>query len=432
MTANRYQIGEMIGRGSSADVFRSELSDITGPWRHVAVKRLHDPLAENSPDARRLTREAHLASRLEHPNVVSIVDVTRDANDRVLLVMELVDGPSLARLLDAGPLPLPVAIYIVRQVLRALAHAHAQSIHHRDVSPNNVLLSRTGEVKLGDFGYAKAATEKSRAPDRYAGTAAYIAPETIIGLRPDHRGDLYAVGTMLYQLVTGELPFGHGSVAEYWARMVTDTPLPPSDLCPDLPGELDAVVLKLMAREREDRYQSAEEVLEALADFLASGPEALAEIIHEQGEDAWKPKLPLPLPPDGASAAPGKRDKRDKFGARRSRYAMPLILTLAGALLGGAAVAWLQSPDAPHEQGPTAPAPASETPSRDKPAADKPAHDPDQPEPAGRDDEPAALSPEAVANRSDSETGVDKASHRPRRSEWTPVETVRIPGPPGQ
>ncbi len=261
--ADRYQLEAEIGRGGMGVIYRARdlLLD-----RAVAVKLLNDAgLGEAGRE--RLLREARAAARLNHPSIVAVYDAgeARLAGDApsAFIVMELVVGQSLY---ERWPLPLEAVLSVAGQVCAALGHAHAHGLIHRDLKPENVLLAADGRVKLTDFGLARSAAVPRTTPDGpLVGTPFYLAPEQALGQTIDGRADLYALGVLLYELVTGRLPFTGDDPLLIIAQHVHAPVTAPSVHRPDLPAALEAVILRLLAKAPDDRYPTAEAVAQALA-----------------------------------------------------------------------------------------------------------------------------------------------------------------------
>jgi eukaryotic-like serine/threonine-protein kinase len=273
---SRYRAVQKIADGGSAEVFLAEQMGAAGFKRLVVLKRIRPELYADAQYREMLIEEAQLAMSLHHSNLVEVLDVG-EANGRYFLVMELVDGWTLHQIMrrarDAKlPLPPELAVYIVGELCRALAYAHQRTeggeplgIVHRDVCPNNVLISMHAEVKLTDFGIAKARTRTAHTKiGMIKGKPAYMSPEQTRAEVLDARSDLFSVGTVLYALLTDKLPFPGPSDQELLIQVSNADVPSPDKLKPELPKELCKLVLKAMAKKRENRFSSAQEMMSAL------------------------------------------------------------------------------------------------------------------------------------------------------------------------
>ena len=278
MLGDRYEIGEVIGRGGMAEVHEGRDLRL---GRRVAVKILRPDLARDPTFQARFRREAQSAAALNHPNIVAVYDTGEDVltspgGERTVvpyIVMEYVDGMTLRQLLASGRRLLPErALEIAGGVLSALDYAHRHGIVHRDIKPANVMLTRTGDVKVMDFGIARAINDVSStmtATSTVMGTAQYLSPEQARGEVVDARSDLYSTGVLLYELLTGRPPFRGDSPVAIAYQHVSEMPLPPSQVDPGVTPEVDAVVLHALAKRTDDRYQTA-------ADFRADVERAIS------------------------------------------------------------------------------------------------------------------------------------------------------------
>ena len=251
--AGRYALGAPLGAGGMGQVYRARDRVLE---RTVAVKVLSPAATQDRALVARFGREARAAAALHHPNIVAVFD-SGAHGDLQYLVMEYVDGQSLARLLrQEGMLEPRRAAEVGRQVCQALAAAHAAGLVHRDITPGNLLVDPAGLVKVADFGIAKLAAASTMTGDgMLLGTAAYLSPEQAQGRPVDGRSDLYALGCVLYELVTGAPPFAGDSSVAVAARQVTEQPIPPSDRNPRVSPALEAVVLTALAKDPADRYR---------------------------------------------------------------------------------------------------------------------------------------------------------------------------------
>jgi serine/threonine-protein kinase len=290
----RYQVVRKLGAGGMANVYLAEDQEL---GRRVAIKILNDRHANDEQFVERFRREAKNAAALSHPNIVSIYD-RGEAEGTYYIAMEYLDGRSLKELIiSRGPAPLNVAIEYVRQILSALRFAHRHGIVHRDIKPHNVLVDAEGRVKVTDFGIARAGTSQMTEAGSIVGTAQYLSPEQARGTGVDQRSDLYSLGIVLYELVTGTLPFNGDTPVEIAMKHLSQTPELPSSIRPELPRELDLVVTRALAKDPDERYQSAEE-MDADLDRLARG----AAVSPETEESATQ-IMRAPTGPMSATAA---------------------------------------------------------------------------------------------------------------------------------
>jgi eukaryotic-like serine/threonine-protein kinase len=253
----RYRIQRKLGAGGMADVYLAEDQEL---GRRVAIKILNGRHANDAQFIERFRREAKNAAALNHPNIVSIYD-RGEAEDTYYIAMEYLDGRTLKELIvGRGAAPVNVAIEYARQILSALRFAHRHGIVHRDIKPHNVLVDSDGRVKVTDFGIARAGTSQMTETGSIVGTAQYLSPEQARGGEVDPRSDLYSLGIVLYELLTGKTPFEGETPVEIAMKHLSNAPKPPSSVRPDVPRELDMVVLRALAKNPDDRYQSADEM----------------------------------------------------------------------------------------------------------------------------------------------------------------------------
>jgi eukaryotic-like serine/threonine-protein kinase len=248
-----------LGSGGMADVWCAEDTMLD---RRVALKFLHDRFAQDEQFVERFRREASSAAGLQHPNVVSVFDRGTDDGNHYI-AMEYVEGASLNDLIDRG-LSVAEAVEIVRQVLAGAGYAHANGIVHRDLKPQNVLVDAEGRARVTDFGIARAGVSEITQTGSVLGTAQYLSPEQAQGLPVTAASDIYSIGVMLYEALTGRVPFEAESPVTVALKQVSERPRPPSELNPAVSRALDAVVLKALAKDPANRFASAEEFLAAL------------------------------------------------------------------------------------------------------------------------------------------------------------------------
>lgn len=274
----RYELGELLGRGGMAEVHRGYDTRL---GREVAIKLLRTDLARDPAFQARFRREAQSAAKLNHPSVVAIYDTGEDWVDGAnhplpYIVMEYVEGHTLRELLDSGHRLLPErALEIADGVLDALDYSHRRGIVHRDIKPANVMLTRSGQTKVMDFGIARALADSAATMTQTSavvGTAQYLSPEQARGEQVDARSDIYSSGCLLYELLTGRPPFIGDSPVSVAYQHVREEPVPPSAFNPDVPAEADAIVLKALSKDKTVRYQTAAEMRADIQRALAGGP----------------------------------------------------------------------------------------------------------------------------------------------------------------
>ena len=265
MLDDRYEILEVIGEGGMAIVYRALDHRLN---RDVAVKIMRDEMAADEEFRRRFCTESHAVAMLSHPNIVAVYDVSH--NDNVeYIVMELVDGITLKQYIERkGVVAWKEVVHFTKQISKALAHAHERGIIHRDIKPQNIMLLRDGTIKVGDFGIAALENEVYENNGEAIGSIHYIAPEQARGECPDARSDIYSLGVMMYEMLTGGLPFIGNTLGEIAVQHMNAKPVPPHEKNPEIPLELERITLKAMSAELSERYQSANELLSDLEAFI--------------------------------------------------------------------------------------------------------------------------------------------------------------------
>jgi eukaryotic-like serine/threonine-protein kinase len=323
---DRYEIEGVLGQGGMAKVFRGT-DRVLG--RTVAVKVLSPQFADDQQFVTRFRREAQSAAALNHPNIVSVFD-TGDQGDVHFIVMEYVEGRTLRDAIRAeGPLHPERAVEITEAVARGLSTAHGAGMVHRDIKPGNIMLTGDGEVKVMDFGIARTSTGDTLTQTAAVlGTASYLSPEQAQGESVDARSDIYSLGCVMYEMLTGRAPFTGDSPVAIAYKHVRDDPVPPSRVNPDIPADVEAIVLKAMAKNPANRYQSAEEMRQDLQRAAQGLPTLATPVLAGDATQV--------LGGDDGTAvmeeAPPEEEER-----RKRRWVPILVALLILALLGVAA-----------------------------------------------------------------------------------------------
>ncbi len=278
---NRYRLKEKIGSGGMSDVY---LADDLLLNREVAAKVLHPELARDPSYIQRFRYEAQAAANLNHPNIVNIYDWGNEG-DIYYIIMEYVEGRDLAEILrQAGRLQPERAAEIAAEIAAALQFAHRRNLVHRDIKPHNIIITPTGQVKVMDFGIARASTGAGMTQTGMVmGTAQYISPEQAQGLSLDGRSDIYSLGIVLYEMLTGKVPFDDENPITVAYRQVRDDPVPPSLIDGEIPSTIEAIVMKAMAKNPANRYQTAQEMKADLLRFIEGIPVSATPVLPAGG-----------------------------------------------------------------------------------------------------------------------------------------------------
>ena len=333
----RYLITRKLGSGGMAKVYLAEDQEL---GRRVAIKILDDRHASDAQFVERFRREAQNAGGLSHPNIVSIYD-RGEAGGSYYIAMEYVEGRTLKELIVArGPSPIGIGIDYTRQILSALRFAHRKGIVHRDIKPHNMIVDGDGRVKVMDFGIARAGASQMTEAGSIIGTAQYLSPEQARGAPVDQTSDLYSTGIVLYELLTGTVPFNGETPVEIAMKHLSQTPDPPSAHRPEVPRDLDYVVLRALGKDAADRYHSAEEMdsdLERIARGVgvsAETAEAATSVLSRTEVTDALTTVRSGGPP--TAYTPGRYYEYDEARRRRSIWPWLLgVLVLALALVGG-------------------------------------------------------------------------------------------------
>ncbi|MBA3328937.1 MAG: Stk1 family PASTA domain-containing Ser/Thr kinase [Solirubrobacterales bacterium] len=341
----RYQVIDRLGSGGMADVFCAQDLQL---GRKVALKLLHERFAEDEEFVERFRREASSAAGLQHQHVVSVYD-RGDWEGTAYIAMEYIAGSTLKEVIQReGPLDPARAVDLTIQILRAARFAHRRGVIHRDLKPHNVMLDDEGRVKVTDFGIARAGASDMTQTGSIMGTAQYLSPEQAQGHAVNATSDLYSIGVVLYELLTGQIPFEAESAVSIAVKHVNEPPVPPARLSPAVTPELDAIVLRALAKDPAERFADADEfiaALEAAASRLAGATAATAVgDTGALGMVAAPVPLPVGVPPTGLhpAAQPYEIERERVYApperARRRRWPWAL---LAALLVAGAIVAAL-------------------------------------------------------------------------------------------
>lgn len=277
----KYRASRLLSTGGMATIYLGSHREMGRP---VVIKQLHPHLSRDAEFVSRFEREANILGGLRHPNIVDIIDYFV-LDDSYYIVLEHIDGCSLKDLLDrAGRVPLTLAVYIIRQMAAGLGHAHSKGVVHRDIKPANIMVSKSGQVKITDFGlaYAKEALTITD-PGTFVGTPAYLAPEQIKGQKGDEASDLFAAGVIFYQLLTGTNPFAGETHSQSIDRTLRHSPSRLSKEDPSIPPGVDGAAFKMIEKERFRRYYRAEQVLADLEPYSLTSGEALARYLDDPG-----------------------------------------------------------------------------------------------------------------------------------------------------
>lgn len=326
MLDNRYELLEVIGSGGMAVVYKAKCHRLN---RLVAVKVLKSDLAEDADFRRRFRDESQAVAMLSHPNIVSVYDVSRGETEYI--VMELIDGITLKQYMEKrGQLNWREALHFITQITKALSHAHSRGIIHRDIKPQNIMVLRDGSVKVADFGIARLANSANTLTQEALGSVHYMSPEQAKGDRTDARSDIYSAGVVLYEMLTGRLPFEGDNAVSVAIQHLSSVPLSPREINPDVPEALELICMKAMASDIEKRYASADEMLADLEEFRKN-PEVdldfTIEDLHRETVD--EPTQYIPAVHAVSTKAQGAAEDDEDDAPHKTD--LRRVLTIAGA-----------------------------------------------------------------------------------------------------
>ena len=355
MLDNRYEILERIGTGGMAIVYKAKCHRLN---RLVAVKILKADLAQDEDFRRRFNAESQAVAQLSHPNIVSVYDVSR-GGDTEYIVMELIDGITLKQYMEKrGQLNWRESLHFITQIVRGLSHAHSRGIVHRDIKPQNIMVLRDGSVKVADFGIACLENSAQTLTQEALGSVHYISPEQARGDRTDARSDIYSAGVVLYEMLTGRLPFEGDSAVSVAIQHLSSIPLAPREVNPDIPEQMELICMKAMASDIDRRYDSADDMITDLETFRKNPGVSLdfqLEDLHPEEVD--EPTRPLRVAPShGAASAvqqqykappvherERRRDYEDEEPSHGKRQTTTVLLVIVGILAVALAVVLFRS-----------------------------------------------------------------------------------------
>ena len=323
---DRYEILELIGAGGMANVYKALCHRLN---RYDAVKIMRDDTAADECFRKRFRTESQAVAMLSHPNIVSVYDVSHNENIEYI-VMELVDVITLKQYMkEHGALPTDEVLNFSIQIAKALAHAHSKGIIHRDIKPQNVMLLKDGLIKVADFGIAALQNDIEESTNETVGSVHYIAPEQARGAAADARSDIYSLGIVMYEMMTGRLPYVGKSDVEVAVKHMNTEAVPPRTIVPGIPEELERICLKAMATDITDRYQSAGELLSDLEQFRKQLAEASALKADVSSQSIETENIEV------EDAGRRKRKKKSKFALGSGVIAVLILIILVFVFVNG-------------------------------------------------------------------------------------------------
>ena len=336
MLDDRYEILELIGSGGMANVYKARCHRLN---RLVAIKILKSDLADNADFRRRFHDESQAVAQLSHANIVSVYDVSTNP-DLEYIVMELIDGITLKQYMERrGRMDWRESLHFITQIMRGLSHAHSRGIIHRDIKPQNIMVLRDGSVKVADFGIACLANQGQTLTQEALGSVHYISPEQARGDRIDVRSDIYSAGVVLYEMLTGRLPFEGDSAVSVAIQHLSSVPLAPRDIDPSIPEPLELICMKAMNSDPNKRYASADAMIEDLEKFRRDPSVDMDYIRQELTTPAPDTEPTMPLPTAQVASAVKKhtgeirreREEEEDEPPRRDKKSIAIIAGIFAA-----------------------------------------------------------------------------------------------------
>jgi len=335
MLDNRYELLEQIGKGGMANVYKAKCHRLN---RMVAVKILKSDLADSEDFRRRFQAESQAVAQLSHANIVSVYDVSR-SDDVEYIVMELIEGITLKQYMERrGQMDWREAMHFITQIMRGLSHAHSRGIIHRDIKPQNIMILRDGSVKVADFGIACLANDGQTLTQEALGSVHYISPEQARGDRMDVRSDIYSAGVVLYEMLTGRLPFEGDSAVSVAIQHLSSVPLAPRDINPDTPEALELICMKAMNPNISKRYRDADAMLEDLEKFRKNPDVDLDYIrVDLQEKEDTEPTQPISVA-EVNSATRNARKKLVLSAEEAEKERKKKLMMIIGGVVAGIAL----------------------------------------------------------------------------------------------